>query len=78
MNKNESHFVSGGSDSTLIIWKDTTEEKKAQAQALKDQQILDEQKLANCLQAEKLTKALKLALKLQKPLHVLRVIEGTC
>ncbi|XP_058805017.1 transducin beta-like protein 3 [Phymastichus coffea] len=76
VNKTENRLVSGGSDSLLIIWRDTTEEKKAQAQALKDQQVLDEQKLANCLQAEKLTKALKLALKLQKPLHVFRVIEA--
>ncbi|XP_001601796.1 transducin beta-like protein 3 [Nasonia vitripennis] len=76
VNKNETHLVSGGSDSLLVIWRDTTQENKAKAIALQEELMKDEQKLANCLQAQKLTKALRLALKLQKPMHVLRIIEA--
>ncbi|XP_014206176.1 transducin beta-like protein 3 [Copidosoma floridanum] len=76
VNKSQSHFVSGGSDSQLIIWRDTTVEKKEKARKLQEQMVLEEQKLANCMQSENLLKALKLALKLQKPMHVLRIVEA--
>ncbi|XP_011503744.1 PREDICTED: transducin beta-like protein 3 [Ceratosolen solmsi marchali] len=76
VNKDETHFVSGGSDSLLVVWRDVTQEKKAKALALKDELARDEQKLENCLEAKKLKKALRLALKLQKPMHVLHIIEA--
>ena len=60
----------------MVIWRDTTIEKKEKAVALQEELAREEEKLANCLQAQKLTKALRLALKLQKPMHVLRIIEG--
>ena len=39
--------------------------------------MLEEQRLANLLKAEELQAALKLALKLQRPLQVLKIIEGS-
>lgn len=61
----------------LVIWKDVTEDKKARATLEKAQLIFEEQKLANLLKAEQLQAALQLALKLERPLQVLKIIEGT-
>ncbi|KAJ8680434.1 hypothetical protein QAD02_016221 [Eretmocerus hayati] len=74
VNSSETQMISGGTDSRLIIWRDTTQEKKEKALAEKDQEILDEQKLANYLQTKKLNKALRLSLKLNKPKHALRIV----
>jgi len=60
----------------LIIWKDVTEEKKAQIALERDQLALNEQKLSNLLKADKFQAALKLALKLERPLQTLKIIEG--
>lgn len=60
----------------LVVWRDVTEEKKARAASEKAQLVLDEQKLANLLKAEQLQTALQLALKLQRPLQVFKIVEG--
>ncbi|XP_074106164.1 transducin beta-like protein 3 [Cotesia typhae] len=72
----ENQIVSGGSDSQIVVWRDVTEENREKANAEKEQLILEEQKLANLLKADKLVAALKLSLKLEKPLQALRIIEG--
>ncbi|XP_018044138.1 PREDICTED: transducin beta-like protein 3 [Atta colombica] len=74
--KDQKHMISGGSDSLLVIWRDVTEERKAQAASEKAQFVLEEQRLANLLKAEELQAALKLALKLERPLQVLKIIEA--
>lgn len=61
----------------LVVWKDVTEEKKTQAASEKAQLVLEEQKLANLLKTEQLEAALQLALKLERPLQVLKITEGT-
>ena len=60
----------------LIIWRDVTQKNKEKAIAEKEKLILEEQKLANLLKAEKLTAALNLSLKLERPLQTLKIIEG--
>jgi len=75
--KDQKRIISGGSDSLLIIWRDVTEEIKARTASEKAQFVLEEQKLANLLQAEELQIALQLALKLERPLQVFKIIEGT-
>lgn len=60
----------------IIVWRDVTQENKAKLIAEKENLILEEQKLANLLKAEKLTAALNLALKLERPLQSLKIIEG--
>lgn len=60
----------------LVIWRDVTEERKARAASEKAQLALEEQKLANLLKAEELQAALQLALKLERPLQVLKIIES--
>lgn len=74
--KDQKHIISGGSDSLLVIWKDVTEERKARAASEKAQLVLEEQKLANLIKAEELQAALQLALKLERPLKVLKIIEA--
>lgn len=72
----ESGFITGGSDSTLIKWKDITEEKKQQRQKEMEELALEEQKLSNYIQSDQLLKALKLSLKLNRPAQTLRIIQG--
>nr|XP_003699221.1 PREDICTED: transducin beta-like protein 3 [Megachile rotundata] len=76
VNKNEKTIVSGGSDSLLVIWKDVTEERKTQRALESEQLALEEQQLSNLLKASKLTSALNLALKLNRPFQVLKIIEN--
>lgn len=71
-----SHVISGGSDSLLVVWRDVTEENRVKAAAEREQLVLEEQKLSNLLKSDKLTAALKLALKLEKPYQVLKIVDG--
>ncbi|KZC07335.1 Transducin beta-like protein 3, partial [Dufourea novaeangliae] len=73
--KDEKAIISGGSDSLLIIWKDVTEEKKEKAISEIKQIALEEQQLANLLKANQLSSALRLSLKLKRPLQVRRIVE---
>ncbi|CAG9764149.1 unnamed protein product [Ceutorhynchus assimilis] len=72
----ESGFLTGGSDSYLIKWKDVTEEKKQQQQKEMEELVLQEQKLSNYIQSNQLLKALKLALRLERPLQTLKIVQG--
>ncbi|XP_043504801.1 transducin beta-like protein 3 isoform X2 [Polistes fuscatus] len=76
VSKDEKYVISGGNDSLLIIWKDVTEERKNRIAAEKEKFILEEQKLANLLKANDLFQALKIALELERPLQVLKIVEG--
>ncbi|XP_025995592.1 transducin beta-like protein 3 [Solenopsis invicta] len=76
VSKDQKHIISGGSDSLLVIWRDVTEEKKAQTASEKAQLVLEEQKLANLLKAEELVAALQLAITLERPLQVLKIVEA--
>ncbi|XP_055386353.1 transducin beta-like protein 3 [Condylostylus longicornis] len=70
----ETHFFSGGSDSCLIKWNDVTEEKKIAEFNAQQEIVLQEQELNNLLVQKKTLKALKLALKLEKPFLTLKII----
>ncbi|CAH1115995.1 unnamed protein product [Phaedon cochleariae] len=72
----ESRIVTGGSDSVLIKWKDVTEEMRVKRIQEAEELALQEQKLSNYLQDENFLKALKLALKLDRPLQVLRIVQN--
>ncbi|XP_020295667.1 transducin beta-like protein 3 [Pseudomyrmex gracilis] len=76
VSKDQKHIISGGSDSLLVIWRDVTEERKEQVAAKKEKLALEEQKLANLLQKDELQAALRLALKLERPLQALRITEA--
>lgn len=75
-NANESSFVSGGTDSQLIKWKDVTEELQLERLKEEEEITLEEQKLNNYLHNDELLKALQLALRLDRPLQVLKIVQG--
>lgn len=72
----ETHFYSGGSDSLLLRWRDVTAERREMAQRAEQELAEQEQQLDNLLAGKKLTGALRLALRLDKPLLSLRIITG--
>ncbi|PSN41585.1 Transducin beta-like protein 3 [Blattella germanica] len=75
VNKNESLLVTGGSDSNLVLWRDVTEKKHADAEEARMKLILQEQELANLVKADQLLPALRLALSLDRPFQVLRIVQ---
>lgn len=72
----EHEFYSGGTDSQLIRWKDVTDEHKAIKTAERQEIALQEQELTNLIASKKLLKALRLALRLEKPLLSLKIINS--
>lgn len=72
----ERHFYSGGSDSLLMRWRDVTVERREAAQRAEQELAEQEQELSNLLAGKKLLGALRLALRLDKPLLSLRIITG--
>ncbi|GFG39073.1 hypothetical protein Cfor_11996 [Coptotermes formosanus] len=73
--KDESLLISGGSDSNLVLWRDVTEKRRDEAEEARQKLVLQEQELANLVKADQLLAALKLALSLDRPLQVLRIIQ---
>ncbi|KAG5676857.1 hypothetical protein PVAND_006664 [Polypedilum vanderplanki] len=67
-------MFTGGADSKLIRWRDATEEKKREELRIRQEECLQEQELNNLLSQKKLLKALKLALRLNKPKLSLKII----
>nr|XP_022916943.1 transducin beta-like protein 3 [Onthophagus taurus] len=74
--KDESQLITGGADSLLLKWKDVTEEKRLEKLKEQEEFALQEQQLMNCMQNEQFLKALKLALRLNKPFQVLKIVEN--
>lgn len=67
-------LVSGGADSRLKMFKDTTKELEEQNREEEQQNILKEQKLANYLRHKEYEQALDIALSMEKPRQVLKVL----
>lgn len=74
VNKEESLIITGGSDSKLVKWKDVTAERREQMTKEREEMVLQEQELINLLHDKKLVKALKLALRLERPFQVLKIV----
>lgn len=74
--KDESFLVTGGSDSCLVKWKNVTEERKLKKIQEEEEEVLQQQQLSNYIHNEQLLDALKLALKLDRPSNVLKVVQG--
>jgi len=66
--------VTGSGDSRLILWNDITEEKVKESQEKRNRIVQDEQKLANVLRKEDWTEAVRLAIELDKPFALLRIL----
>lgn len=72
--KDECLLITGGSDSKLVTLKDVTIERREEKNKERELQILQEQELINLLHDKKMVKALKLALRMERPLHVLKIV----
>ncbi|TSO37072.1 Transducin beta-like protein 3 [Bagarius yarrelli] len=68
-------IVTGSADSNITVWKDVTEEELAEEQAKQEDQILKQQELSNLLHEKNFLKALGIAISLDQPHTVLRVIK---
>jgi len=66
-------LFSGGADSKLAVWRDTTKERDDAEREAEEQNIMMEQQLSNHLRRKNYEKALEVALELDKPNQVLRV-----
>lgn len=69
-------FVTGGGDSMICLWRDNTEDEIEAEATQRDEMIQMEQSLSNFVRDKNFRKALKLALKLSKPLQTLNIIEA--
>ena len=73
---NGKQFITGGADSRIVVWNDTTKEEEDEKRASEEQNILLEQQLANHLRYKEFEKALEIALNLEKPMQVLKVLNA--
>jgi U3 small nucleolar RNA-associated protein 13 len=67
-------LFSGGADSKIAVWRDTTKEKDDEKREAEEKNILMEQTLSNHLRHKRYEQALELALELDKPQQVLKVL----
>ncbi|EED93422.1 heterotrimeric G protein beta subunit 1 [Thalassiosira pseudonana CCMP1335] len=67
-------LFSGGADSKIAVWRDTTKERDDASREAEEQNIFMEQKLSNHLRHKQYEEALEIALELDKPHQVLRVL----
>jgi U3 small nucleolar RNA-associated protein 13 len=67
-------FMSGGADSQLLLWVDTTVQEQSKKREEEEKTILLEQQLANHLRYKEYEQALDLALELEKPRQILKVL----
>lgn len=74
VSKDESYIITGGSDSKLVVWRDITLERKEQLAKEREELVLQEQELMNLVHDKKLVKALKLAIRLNRPFSALKII----
>ena len=73
-NPSETKFLTGGADSKLILWKNTTDEIHSEEMEKREEILLKEQELMNCLKDKKYKKALKLSIILDRPFKCYEII----
>jgi U3 small nucleolar RNA-associated protein 13 len=67
-------LVSGGADSRIVVWEDTTAQQEAEAHAQRAENVLLDQQMANHLRHKEFEKALEIALTMNKPLQTQKVL----
>lgn len=72
----DNFMVSGGADSQLVVWYDTTEAEQAKKDAEAEEAILLDQKLANHIRRKEYKEALVLALQRDKPMNTLMILKS--
>ncbi|CAI9742259.1 transducin beta 3 [Octopus vulgaris] len=74
VSKDSKTIVSGGSDSLIRFWQDISEEKKKEEDSERDEQLYKEQLLSNECKAGNNRSALRIALDLDKPHTVFKIL----
>uniref|UniRef100_A0A6Q2YI19 U3 small nucleolar RNA-associated protein 13 C-terminal domain-containing protein n=1 Tax=Esox lucius TaxID=8010 RepID=A0A6Q2YI19_ESOLU len=74
--RKDDRMVTASADSNITVWTDVTEVEQAEEQAKQEDQILKKQELSNLLHEKKYLKALGLAISLDQPHTVLKVIKA--
>ncbi|KAJ0395737.1 hypothetical protein P43SY_004268 [Pythium insidiosum] len=72
--KDGSEMATGGADSTIHLWRDFTQDEERDAQRERDDKLLKEQELFNCLRNDKLLDAVQLAFELGHPNRLLQIL----
>lgn len=67
-------MITGGADSQLLVWNDTTAEAEDAKRAEREEAILMDQRLTNHLRHKEFSQALNIALSLDKPRLALKVL----
>jgi len=67
-------LVSGGADSKIVVWEDSTAEIEAEERAQQAESVLLDQKMANHLRHKEYSQALEIALKVDKPMQAYKVL----
>lgn len=67
-------ILTGSADSALTVWEDVTEEKVKESQAKRRRFLEDEQKLNNVMRSGQWEQAFRLALELDRPFTLLRIV----
>lgn len=75
LNQDGSKLITGGGDSKLQLWKDVTEEEKELEHEKRAKLVADEQMLSNLVDQKKFSKALKLAIRLNRPYNAFRIMK---
>uniref|UniRef100_A0A914XEE8 U3 small nucleolar RNA-associated protein 13 C-terminal domain-containing protein n=1 Tax=Plectus sambesii TaxID=2011161 RepID=A0A914XEE8_9BILA len=70
-----SKVITGGSDARLLVWDDVSEKERLEAEKKRSERVAQEQQLANLLEQNRFTDALRLTLKLGRPFSALKVVE---
>jgi U3 small nucleolar RNA-associated protein 13 len=73
-NSSKDLLVSGGADSKIVLWQDTTAQLEAEERAQQAEGILLEQQMVNHLRHKEFDKALEIALKVDKPMQAYKVL----
>ncbi|XP_050667164.1 transducin beta-like protein 3 [Leptidea sinapis] len=74
VNTDESIIITGGSDSKLVKLKDVSVERREKNAKEREELIVQEQELMNLLHDKKMVKALRLALRMGRPMNVLKIV----
>jgi U3 small nucleolar RNA-associated protein 13 len=67
-------LVSGGADSRIVVWDDTTAQLEAEERKERAENVLLDQQMANHLRHKEFDKALEIALKMEKPMQTMKVL----
>uniref|UniRef100_A0A060SYN0 ARAD1C02442p n=1 Tax=Blastobotrys adeninivorans TaxID=409370 RepID=A0A060SYN0_BLAAD len=67
-------IISGGGDGVITVWNDVTEQQRAEEESRRQHQVETEQRLDNLVRAGQYKQAVVLALELDQPLQLLKLL----